>query len=163
MGELRSHWGNWRADVLRERFRPRSRIAQAWLAAVPWINLALIGGLFWVIGDRLRVQPGVVFDLPTAPFREGMHYGLTAVMLPVSRPSGQTETLVFFEDEPYCTSVPAQVRQLGAALRSRAARETRRELLLLADRRVPHGDVMAAVEVARAAGIQRISVAAKPE
>jgi hypothetical protein len=163
MGELRSHWGNWRADVLRERFRPRSRIAQAWLAAVPWINLMLLGGILWVVGDRLRVQPGVVFELPVAPFREGMNYGLTAVMLPVDRPSGQTETLVFFEDEPYSTGVPAQVRQLGEALRSRAARETRRELLLLADRRVPHGEVMAAVELARAAGIQRINVAAKPE
>jgi biopolymer transport protein ExbD len=163
MSELRSHWGNWRADVLRERFRPRSRIAQAWLSAVPWISVMLIVGLFWVVGDRMRVQPGVAFDLPPAPFREGMHYGLTAVMLPVSRPSGQSETLVFFEDEPYSTAVPAQVRQLGEALRNRAARETRRELLLLADRRVSHGDVMAAVELARAAGIQRINVAAKPE
>jgi len=163
MGELRSHWGNWRADVLRERFRPRSRIGQAWLAAVPWIGLALNAALFWMVSDRLRVQPGVVFELPAAPFREGMHYGLTMVMLPVSRPSGQMETLIFFEDEPYNVGSPNQVRQLGAALRNRALRETRRELLLLADRRVPHGDVMAAVEWARAAGIQRINVAVKPE
>lgn len=163
MGELRSHWGNWRADVLRERFRPRSRLAQAWLASVPWINLVLIAGLFWVVGDRMRLQPGVVFELPTAPFNEGMHYGLTVVMLPVDRSAGQTETLVFFEDDPYSLGIPVQVRQLGVALRKRAARETRRELLLLADRHVAHGEVMMVVELARAAGLQRINVAVKPE
>jgi hypothetical protein len=130
---------------------------------VPWINLALLAGLFWAVGDRLRVQPGVVFELPAAPFREGMHHGLTLVMLPVSRSSGPLETLIFFEDEPYHINVPAQTRQLGEALRNRALRETRRELLLLADRRVPHGDVMAAVDLARAAGVQRVNVAIKPE
>ena len=39
----------------------------------------------------------------------------------------------------------------------------RRDLLLLADRRVPHGDVMATVNLARAAGLQRVNVGVKPD
>jgi hypothetical protein len=134
-----------------------------WMTAAPWITLLLNLALVWIIGERLRIQPGVVFELPSAPFREGMHQGLTVVMLPVSRPSGQNETLVFFEDEPYNISNTPQPKRLGDALRNRALRETRRELLLLADRRVPHGDVMAIVELARSVGIQRVNVALKPE
>jgi biopolymer transport protein ExbD len=36
-------------------------------------------------------------------------------------------------------------------------------LLLLADRQVPHGDVMAAVNLARSAGVQRVNVGVKPD
>ena len=37
------------------------------------------------------------------------------------------------------------------------------ELLLLADKHVPHGDVLQFVNLAREAGVARVNVAAKPE
>ena len=44
-----------------------------------------------------------------------------------------------------------------------ALRPAGRQLLLLADRRVPHGDVVTLVNLARAVGVQRVNVAVKPE
>ena len=115
-----------------------------------------------VVSDRILVRPGVVFYLPRAPFREGLRYGLTAVMLPVARTNGQ-ETLVFFDDERFVLAVPTQLEQLAERIRDRLAREPRREILLLADRRIPHGDVMTVVNLAREAGVNRVNVATKPE
>jgi biopolymer transport protein ExbD len=131
-------------------------------AAAPWLNLVLLVFLLRDVGDRILLRPGVVFDLPRAPFREGMRYGLTAVMIPVARTNGP-ETLVFFDDEPFDLSVTARQEQLAARIRDRVALEPRREILLLADRRIPHGDVMTVVNLAREAGVSRVNVSTKPD
>ena len=135
---------------------------RALFAAAPWINLVLLALLLLVLGDRILVRPGMVFDLPRASFREGMRYGLTAVMIPVARTNGQ-ETLVFFDDEPFNLGVAARQEQLAMRIRSCVALEPRREIQLLADRRVPHGDVMTVVNLAREAGVSRVNVATKPD
>jgi biopolymer transport protein ExbD len=71
--------------------------------------------------------------------------------------------LVFFDDDRFTLDVPARREQLAGRIRARAALEPRREILLLADRRIPHGDVMAVVNLAREAGISRVNVSTKPE
>ena len=162
MRELKGHWGRWRTETLRNRFSQRGWGGAALLAAAPWLTVVLLVALVAVVGDRILVRPGVVFDLPRAPFREGLRYGLTAVMLPVARTNGQ-ETLVFFDDERFVLAVPTQLEQLAERIRDRLAREPRREILLLADRRIPHGDVMTVVNLAREAGVNRVNVATKPE
>ena len=53
----------------------------------------------------------MVFELPRAPFREGLQRGLTLVMLRADRPQGE-ETLVFFDDVRYQIGVPEQDAQL---------------------------------------------------
>jgi biopolymer transport protein ExbD len=105
----------------------------------------------------------VVFELPPAPFQEGLYESITAVLIPVSRNAQQSETLVFFDDERYSLADIQQVQRLGAAMRTLLSHTARRELLLLADRQVPHGDVMAAVNLARSAGVQRVNVGVKPD
>jgi biopolymer transport protein ExbD len=162
MRELKGRWGRWRTENLRHRFSRRGWGGAALLAAVPWITVALLAGLTTLVGDRILVRPGVVFDLPRAPFREGLRYGLTAVMLPVARSNGM-ETLVFFDDERFVLAAPPQLEQLVERVRGRVALEPRREILLLADRRVPLGDVMTVVNLARDAGVNRVNVATKPE
>ncbi len=156
-------WDMWRARNLRDKYRPKSRIGLAFLVAVPWIDVLLVAALFIWVGSRLTLRPGTVFDLPAAPFQEGLYENITAVLIPVTRNGWQSETLVFFDDERYSLSDQQQVQRLGAAMRNLLSRTARRELLLLADRRVPHGDVMAAVNVARAAGVQRVNVGVRPD
>ena len=162
MKELKGHWGKWRSETLRNRFTRGGWGGRALFAAAPWISLLLLAVLLLVVGNRILVQPGVLFDLPRAPFREGMRYGLTAVMIPVARTNGQ-ETLVFFDDEPFDLGVAARQELLAARIRSRVSLEPRREILLLADRRIPHGDVMTVVNLAREAGVNRVNVSTKPE
>ena len=150
------------AHGLRTRYSPKSRIGQGLVSAAPWINVLLLIVLFALIESRLALQPGVVVDLPRAPFREGLRYGLTAVMIPVPRTNG-LETLVFFDDDRYMIDTAERREKLAERISQRAALEPRREILLLADRRIPHGDVIAVVNLAREAGVSRVNVSIKPE
>ena len=163
MVETTDPWKKWRVASLRNKYRPKSRILQAFLTAVPWIDTLLVCALFVWIGSRITLRPGIVFELPTAPFQEGLYETVTAVLLPVGDATKGTETLVFFDDERYSLADLQQRQRLGEAMRNLLAHTLRRDLLLLADRRVPHGDVMAAVNLARAAGLQRINVGVKPD
>ncbi len=138
--------------------------AQALLSMVPWIDCVIIVFLMLMVNRRTVISPGVVFDLPRATFREGMYVGLTALMITVARDTpGGEETLIFFDDDRYETQDGEQMAVLTERVKSRVALGARNELLLLADKRVPHGDVMRFVNAVREAGVQRVNVAEKPE
>lgn len=148
--------------------RSVSRFGGTWvqsiLAAVPWINAVVIVVLVVAVNQRMSISPGMVFDLPRGTFREGIHAGLTALMIAVDRDvPGEAETLIFFDDDRYSSQDPDQIALLSERVKSRIALSARREILLLADKRVPHGDVVRFVNAMREAGVQRVSVAEKPE
>ena len=159
---LNSRWGGWSAEGLRMRFRPRSRVGQAFLQIVPWVDFGVILLLLAVLAQRLTLSPGIVFDLPQAAFREGLYRGPTIVMASVQR-SGGAETLVFFDDVRYQLDNAENAEGLRTVLGRAAAQPAGNQLLLLADRRVPQGEVVRLVSLARSAGIQRVNVAVKPE
>ena len=157
---------NWGSRVQRHRsiFRFGGPWAQAILLAVPWVNVLVIVVLLLAVNQRLVVSPGVVFDLPRAELREGTHVGLTALMISVVRDTpGGEETLIFFDDDRFSTQDADQMATLSERVKSRVALNARKELLLLADKRVPHGDVMRFVNAMRKAGVPRVNVAEKPE
>lgn len=156
----------WSVMVRRHRsiYRFGGTWAQALLSMVPWLNAIVLVVLLLAVNERLVVSPGVMFDLPRATVREGAHAGLTALMIAVERDGpGGDEALIFFDDERYFTRDAEQMAVLCERLKNRVALGVRRELLLLADKRVPHGDVMRFVNVARESGVQRVNVAEKPE
>ncbi len=162
MHKLTAQWGKWTSDGLRTRFRPRSRIAQPFLQIVPWLNFGLVLMLLFVLSGRLTLQPGVVFELPRTVFREGMQRGPSIVMIRVQRSEGP-QTLVFFDDVRYQLDLSEQNEQLRAELARAALRPEGRQLLLLADTTVPHGDVISLVDLAREVGIRRVNVSVRPE
>lgn len=138
--------------------------ARTMLGAVPWVNAVILVVLLLAVHGQLAVTPGVAFDLPRAPLREGARRSLTALMIVVPRDtSGSEETLIFFDDDRYVSQDEDQMAMLAERLRNRMALGRSRELLLLADKRVPHGDVMRFVNVAREAGMRQVNVAEKPE
>jgi biopolymer transport protein ExbD len=156
----------WSKMVRRHRtvYRFGGAWAHALLSMVPWVNGVIIVVMVLMVNHRMVISPGVVFDLPRATFREGMYVGLTALMITVARDTpGGEETLVFFDDDRYSTQDAEQMSALAERVQSRVALVARKELLLLADRRVPHGDVVRFVNAVRQAGVQRVSVAEKPE
>jgi biopolymer transport protein ExbD len=163
MTEQREGWSK-----MVRRHRTVYRFGGAWahalLSMVPWINAVIIVFLMLMANHRTVISPGVVFDLPRATFREGMYVGLTALMITVVRDTpGGEETLIFFDDDRYSTQDGEQMSVLTERVKSRVALGARNELLLLADKRVPHGDVMRFVNAVREAGVQRVNVAEKPE
>ncbi len=156
----------WSALVRQHRsiYRFGGPWAQAMLSTVPWLNAVVIGVLLLAVNRRLVVSPGVVFDLPGAVLREGSQASLTALMIAVDRGGrGGDQTLIFFDDQRYFTEDAEQMAVLGERLKNRVSLGVCKELLLLADKRVPHGDVMRFVNVARESGVLRVNVAEKPE
>ncbi|MCL1921018.1 MAG: hypothetical protein FWG50_08065, partial [Kiritimatiellaeota bacterium] len=156
----------WQEYIKRKRtvYRFGGVWTQSVLAAVPWLNVIIIVILLLALHGRIAVTPGVIFDLPAAPFLEGAPGGLTVLMLSVSREMlAEEETLVFFDDERYLIRDEEQALNLAARISESIGAERNRDILLLADKRVPHGDVMAFVNLACRAGATRINVAQKPD
>lgn len=133
------------------------------LAPVPWAGVLFVFLLLLHAHRRLAVAPGVPFDLPSVKTDGGVQSPRTVLMIPVENDvPGGAETLVFFDDERFSLRDPEQVDALAARLRA-AAGAAGGVLLLMADKRVPHGDVMRFVALARTAGIPKIDVGMKPE
>lgn len=158
--------GTWSQQIRRHRtvYRFGGPWARSLVASIPWLNAVILVVLLLAVHGRLAIAPGVAFDLPRAPLREGTRVGLTALMIQVARdvPGGE-ETLIFFDDDRYSVQDAEQMALLAERIRDRMALSTQRELLLLADKRVPHGEVVHFVNAAREAGVQRVHVAEKPE
>lgn len=149
-------------------YQPGGVLIHALSVSIPWITALFLFGLLIVFHRSVAVTPGVLFDLPQAPLRGGSQNAFTAMMIPVgseNRPGGQ-DTLLFFDDDRFLTSDLSQLEALAERLRqvvSLAQKEGDGTLLLLADKRVSHGEVMRFVSLAREAGVRKVNVAIKPE
>jgi len=167
-------WG-WRPRQTEGIWRHGCAWTKPLFAAVPWITLTLLLALFAIIGDRLPQVPGMVCDLPAPVVRqkeskwgdkealppEPVATGLAALVLPAAGDGG--ETLVFFDDARYSLSDAASVTALKERLGARAGVETSGMFLLLADKRVPAGDVMRLAGIARESGLTRVQIAERRE
>jgi biopolymer transport protein ExbD len=155
-----SHWG-WRPRQSEGIWRHGCAWTKPLFAAVPWVTLAILLALFAFIGDRLPQVPGLVCDLPARVAGQAEATGLAALVLPAS--GAGDETLVFFDDARYSLSDKMSVDVLRDRLSVRAGAEPSRTFLLLADRRVPAGDIMRLVDLARGSGLTRVQIAERRE
>jgi biopolymer transport protein ExbD len=138
--------------------------AQAVMYSVPWINALILFALLFLYHERITISPGIVFDLPPAPLREGSHTGLTALMFAVTQESmAREEALVFFDDSRFMVEDNDQMAVLAEQIRVRCQNASAKDFLLLADKRVKHGDIMRFVNILRNAGVSKVNVAEKPE
>lgn len=156
----------WRESIHKNRsvYRWGGAWVHAMIIAAPWLNVIILVGTLFAVHNRIAITPGVIFDLPQAPFSEGAAGGLTVLMFSVSRETqlGE-ETQVFFDDERYRIQNEEEATRLANRLGESIGTGRRQDILLLADKRVPHGDVMRFVYMARQAGARQINVAEKPE
>jgi biopolymer transport protein ExbD len=156
-----SSWG-WRPHQTEGIWRHGCAWTKPLFAAVPWVTLTILLALFAIIGDRLPQVPGLVCDLPPAMAGEGVSTGLAALVL---RGSGAdtAETCVFFDDAGYSLSDEASVASLKEHIGVRAESESTGTILLLADRRVPSGDIHRLAGLARESGLRRVQIAERRE
>ena len=154
----------WTPDRLRQKYFPRSRLVQGLVSGAPWVNLVLLMVMFLALERRVLLQPGVVVDLPSAAFSDGSPPGLVAVILHASgMPDKPAREIVFFEDERFFTDSTEQMENLRRALEKQLREKPEARLVILADRRVPHGTVVGVVNLARQAGLRSVNVAVRPE
>ena len=132
---------------------------QPYVASVPWITVGLLFLLICRVGDTFTRAKGVAFDLPSATGApEGAVTQMVALVMPDPK---ETKTLVFFDDARYTLGDWRSERSLDEELSRRAAAAGEKTLLVLADRRVPAGDVMGFAEIARRAGVKKLLFAEK--
>ncbi|MCL1922164.1 MAG: hypothetical protein FWG50_14015 [Kiritimatiellaeota bacterium] len=156
----------WSQDIHKKRsvYRFGGTWGQALSTTAPWVSAIILVAALFAVHDRIAITPGVVFELPAAPLTEGSHGGLTVLMVSLSRETQMgDETLVFFDDERYLIHDEEQAARLAERLSESVDIGRHQDVLLLADTRVPHGDVIRFVNMARKAGAKRVNVAEKAE
>jgi len=150
-----SPWG-WRPERAEGIWRHGPNGFKPLVAAAPYLTVLVLLAMLAVIGDTLTSAKGVLFDLPEAGLAEGEATKLVALVMPLRH-----ETLVFFDDSRYVLGDAASSDALARHLADRLSRVDRRTLLVLADRRVAGGELMALAALARKGGAQRILFAEK--
>jgi len=147
---------------LRTRYVPRSRIGHGFVSMAPWLDVVLVLVFLVMLENRLVVHPGVVIEIPEAPFREGISSDLIAVVLSVEGGAHRRrEEIVFFDDDRYIMNNKKQMERLQRALLTHLRRSPESGLVLEADRRVPQGALMDLFEMARRVGIRNVNIAAR--
>jgi biopolymer transport protein ExbD len=148
---------------LRTRYYPRSRIGQGLISVAPWVDIVLVVILFVLLDGKLVLQPGVVVDMPTAPFQDGARFGLIAAIWSVRGAEvGTRESIVFFDDERFLAGDEVQMAAFKQALAEQARQRPGDNLIIHADRRVPHGTVVEMMNMATDVGIRQVNIAARP-
>lgn len=138
----------------------------AWLRYIsqmaPWLTLVLLAVMFIFLQGALAPAPSLAFDLPDAGSADSAQPGLVALLLPGGAEGGMAEgTLVFFDDARYVLSDPAGAEEFAGRLGDRAMETKCGTLTLLADRRVPAGDVMQVMAIARSKRLSHVQLAEK--
>ena len=156
-------WG-WRPAQTEGIWRHGARWIKPFFAAAPWITLVLLLVMFGLLGDTLTAAPGVVFDLPAPVGRQAVVPDATMLVIPSSNAGASSGTLAFFDDARYVLGDPQSVallrEQLLTHVQNGSARAT---LLVLADRRVPAGELMKLVGIARESGVRYVQIAERRE
>ncbi len=151
---------HWRAVSDAGVWSHGAKWARPFSAAAPWVSLALLMATFALVSGEMVVARGTVFDMPPTGVKDVDVPGLTAFVLPVPREAGGgDETMVFFDDDRFVPADPRSEAHLASRLSSFVSSAKNVNLLLLADRRVPSGDLMNIMAIARKAGVRHVQVA----
>ena len=133
---------------LTRRFPVRHRRVCGPLALVPLLNVVLLAWLFYVVNSAFVLQPGIVMDLPSAPFAEGARFGTLVVTL-------TQEGMIFLNDE----RVPLD--QLPDVLKKAVPDPSSSALLIEADGRVRHRALVDIYNMAADAGFREVTLATR--
>jgi len=150
-----SPWG-WRPERTQGIWRHGPLWFRQLALLSPWASAALGLMLMYVVGDSLTAARGLLFDLPDAAHGEGEATSLVALVVPL-----KNETTVFFDDARYTIDDGTSAAGFGGSLSDRIARSPHKTLLVLADRRVPSGDLVQIAAIARASGVKKVLLANK--
>jgi len=131
-------------------------------AAVPWMTIGVLLMMIYMVSGTFTTAGGVLFDLPAPGLQEGAETQLVALVMPTPKAYSR-ETLVFFDDARYVLGDEASESAFANQLAERAGKTGDTTLLVLADRRVPGGELMRLAAIARRNGVERLLMAERRE
>lgn len=120
---------------------------------MPYLTILLLLVLFLFLSDRLATRGGLLFTLPEGLPQDGANTDLVVLIVPMPH-----ETMAFFDDARYLLADESSMRSFSEALAARVGASASKTLLVLADRRVKSGELMAFAEMARQSGVQKLLV-----
>lgn len=128
----------------------------------PWLTLALIIAMFSFLYSSLAPAPAVSLELPETKLSDAARPGLVALLLPGGAAGAQIDgSLVFFDDARYVLSDPTSVEEFSRRLEERSMETRCGTLTVLSDRRVPAGDLMRVMELAKKVRLSHVQIAEK--
>jgi len=158
-------WG-WRHARSEGIWRHGASWVKPLFAAAPWITLVLLLVMFNLIGGRLAAAPGVVFDLPASVGHQAAVPEFTVLAMPSANVGESGGTLVFFDDARFVLGDQQSVDLFRSQLKrgvQGSKVKVKTSMLVLADRRVPSGDLIQLVGIAREAGVGHVQIAERRE
>ena len=130
--------------------------------AAPWLTFVLIVALFIVLQCALAPVPSLLFDLPESGVADSAQPSLVALLIPGDVEGVETEgTLIYFDDARYALSDQASLEEFSNRLGDRVIETKCGVLTLMSDRRVPAGDLMKVMALAKSRRLLHVQLAEK--
>ena len=127
-------------------FRPRQRPAGGFLDMTPFLDTIFNLLIFFALSMNFLANPGITVDLPDASARE------------VTRKDDDIRILITPQSVIHLDGAPVTLETLGLRLGKMAGERRHPRVLIRADRHVPHGLVVAVMDAARSAGLDRLAI-----
>jgi biopolymer transport protein ExbD len=133
------------------KFRSQCQVAKGPVDPAPMVDIVFLLLIFLVLSSPLVLQPGFgVIKLPESNVPAAASF--QGLVVTVTR-----ENLLFFNNQ---ATTFAALRQV---LQTEAAKMRSQELIIKADRNVPHGTVIQLMNIALESGISAVNLATRPE
>lgn len=144
-------------------YQPKNRLNKGLIATAPWMSVTLLIALYLYLLAPNVLQPGMVVQLPVAPFSDGQHYGhnVAVLSLPLAGRSDRDE-IFFFDDQRYLGREPMEMDALRAALATAWSQKPNLPMVIEADRMVRHDTIVKLFDMAAAAGFREVNLATRP-
>jgi len=127
-------------------FRPGKRPAGGFIDMTPVVDTIFNLLIFFALSMNFLANPGITVDLPDASAPQ------------VAPRDGDIRVAVTPAGEIRLNGAPVTLEALGARLRELAGESRDPQVLIRADRHVPHGLVVAVMDAARSAGLTRLAI-----
>jgi biopolymer transport protein ExbD len=131
-------------------FKTHCQIAKGLVDPAPMVDVVFLLLLFFVLSSPFVMQSGFGVVLPSTETPTATSF--QEMVVTVTR-----DKLLFFNNQP--TTLEKFQRSLAIAVRQ----NPRSELIIKADRQVPHGAVVELMSVALKAGVTVVNLATRPE
>ena len=127
-------------------FRPRRRPAGGFIDMTPFVDTIFNLLIFFALSMNFLVNPGITVDLPDASAPQ------------VARQDDDIRIVITPASEIRIDGAPVTLSALRERLGAMAGEGRDAQVLIRADRRVPHGLVVAVMDAARSAGLTRLAI-----
>ncbi len=132
-------------------FRPRRKPAGGFIDMTPVVDTIFNLLIFFALSMNFLANPGITVDLPDASAPQ------------VAPRDGDIRVAVTPAGGIRLDGAPVTLEALGLRLRELAGERRDPQVLIRADRRVPHGLVVAVMDAARSAGLTRLAIMTQRE